>query len=412
MEATDAAEGGRRRSRRWPAVRLREGGGQRGLINHFSYIQSWPDISKFQTKPFPLYDKLSDLYDEHIAEGNFNFTSIEATEVSDDDPEVERDEIAFSFDLNQCEDDLHMCDDPRDATQIDGPRGATQSDGPKDDTQSDVTRAGAPGGSNKKPVEEPKKKKWDDPMVEVMAKYVDIKRKQAMEESALFLESKNAQQFTMSKCIVVLYKMESISHGERSVAYKVIKNVESREIFLNAAAKDEMKPSERMGVRRSSRYVDDTKEFMAFAERTKRRIGKEYYVLCPCKNCISTVSHPISDIEFHLYKRGFMGGYTRWTRHDEEPVMDEGNKLHGDEVPNPDQSHMGVGFNLRDETSSYRHFQGQEAHLAEYKELPTIDAASKKEFYPGCTKKYSKLSVTLALLSMKAESGLSNKAFI
>ncbi|KAI5014788.1 hypothetical protein ZWY2020_056178 [Hordeum vulgare] len=198
------------------------------------------NISKFQTKPFPLYDKLGDLYDKHIVEGNFNFTSIEATQVSDDDPEVERDDIAFSFDLNQCEDDLHMCDDPRDAAQIDGPRGATQSDGPKDDTQSDVTRAGAPGGSNKKPVEEPKNKNWDDPMVEVMAKYVDIKRKQAMEESALFSESKNAQQFTMSKCIVVLYKMESISHGERSVAYKVIKNAESREIFLNAAAEDEV----------------------------------------------------------------------------------------------------------------------------------------------------------------------------
>ncbi|KAI5006076.1 hypothetical protein ZWY2020_033319 [Hordeum vulgare] len=26
------------------------------------------DISKFQTKPFPLYDKLGDLYDGHIAE--------------------------------------------------------------------------------------------------------------------------------------------------------------------------------------------------------------------------------------------------------------------------------------------------------------------------------------------------------
>lgn len=41
--------------------------GDLGLINHFSYIQSWPDISKFQTKPFPLYDKLGDLYD-----GEFN----------------------------------------------------------------------------------------------------------------------------------------------------------------------------------------------------------------------------------------------------------------------------------------------------------------------------------------------------
>ncbi|KAE8773674.1 hypothetical protein D1007_54078 [Hordeum vulgare] len=157
--------------------------------------------------------------DGHIAEGNYNFTSIEATQVIDDDLEVERDETGFSFDLNQCEDDLLMYDDPRDAAQ---------SDDPIDGTQSDVTRAGAPGGSNKKLVKEPKKKKRDDPMVEVMANYVEIKRKQAEEESALFAESKNAQQFTITKCIVVLHKMESISHGERAAAYKVFKNAENR----------------------------------------------------------------------------------------------------------------------------------------------------------------------------------------
>ncbi|KAE8770893.1 hypothetical protein D1007_57268 [Hordeum vulgare] len=179
-------------------------------------VQSWPDISKFQTKPFPLYDKLGDLYDGHIAEGNFNFTSIEATQVTDDDPEVERDEIGFSFDLNQCEDDLHMYDDPRHVAQS------------------------APGGSNKKPVKEPKKKKRDDPMGEVMANYVEIKQKQAEEESALFAGSKNAQQFTITKCIVVLHKMESISHGERAAAYKVFKNAQNREIFLNVAAEDEV----------------------------------------------------------------------------------------------------------------------------------------------------------------------------
>ncbi|KAI5013108.1 hypothetical protein ZWY2020_028062 [Hordeum vulgare] len=203
-------------------------------------IISWPDISKFQTNPFPLYDKLGDLYDGHIAEGNFNFTSIEATQVIDDDPEVERDETGFSFDLNQCEDDLLMYDDARDAAQSDGPSGATQSGDPIDGTQSDVTRARAPGGSNKKPVKEPKKKKQDDPMVEVMANYVEIKRKQAEEESALFAGSKNAQQFTITKCIVVLHKMETISHGERAAAYKVFKNAENREIFLNAAAEDEV----------------------------------------------------------------------------------------------------------------------------------------------------------------------------
>ena len=82
---------------------------------------SWPEIAKFQNKPFPLYDKLGDLYDGHIAEGNFNFTSTEVTEVSDGDLEVEREKTAFSFDLNQYGDDLHMYDDPRDAAPSDGP---------------------------------------------------------------------------------------------------------------------------------------------------------------------------------------------------------------------------------------------------------------------------------------------------
>ncbi|KAE8784015.1 hypothetical protein D1007_42374 [Hordeum vulgare] len=105
-----------------------------------------------------------------------------------------------------------MYDEPRDAAQSDGPTGATQSDGPIDGTQSDVTRAGAPGGSNKKRVKEPKKKKQDDPMVEVLANYVEIKRKQAEEESALFAGSKNVQQFTITKCIAILRKA---SHMEK-----------------------------------------------------------------------------------------------------------------------------------------------------------------------------------------------------
>ncbi|KAE8786071.1 hypothetical protein D1007_40180 [Hordeum vulgare] len=227
----------------WNTPSLRGSGGEGQLPESQleAAAMSWPHISKFHIKTFPLHDKLGDLYDGHVAEGNFNFTSTEVTQVTNDDPEVERDENAFSFDLNQCEDDLHMYDDPRYATQSDGPRGATQSDGPIYGTQSDVTRAGALGGSNKKLVKEPKKKKRDDPMVEVMANYVEIKRKQVEEESALFAGSKDAQQFTITKCIVVLRKMESISHGERAAAHKVFKNAEICEIFLNASAKDEVK---------------------------------------------------------------------------------------------------------------------------------------------------------------------------
>ncbi|XP_037474189.1 uncharacterized protein LOC119350470 [Triticum dicoccoides] len=166
------------------------------------YIQSWPEIAKFQNEPFPLYNKLGDLYDGHIAEGNFNFTSIEVTQVSDGDPEVEREQPAFSFNLNQYDDDVHMYNNPRDAAQSDEPRYATQSDGRRDAIQSDeprdATQTGAPGGSNKKPVKESKKKTRDDPMVEVMAQYVEIKRKQAEEESVLLVGSKNAQEFSLN----------------------------------------------------------------------------------------------------------------------------------------------------------------------------------------------------------------------
>ena len=42
----------------------------------------------------------------------------------------------------------------------------------------------------------------------------------------------------------------------------------------------------------------------------------------------------------HLVSRGFMDGYTRWTRHGEEEVMDEDTQ--GSEMPNLDQCHMDV----------------------------------------------------------------------
>ena len=73
----------------------------------------------------------------------------------------------------------------------------------------------------------------------VMAQYVEIKWKQAEEESALLAGAKNAQEFSISKCIAVLHKMESIRHDERVAAYKVFKSVENHEIFLNSAAEDE-----------------------------------------------------------------------------------------------------------------------------------------------------------------------------
>ena len=192
----------------------------------------------------------------HIAEGGYNFTSVEVAQSKRDGP-------ALSFDLNQYDDDLQMFDDPLDAAQRDDPLDAAQRDDPLDAAQRDdaldatqrddpldaaqrdgareeAQRGAAARGSSKKPVKEPKKsKKREDPMVEVMTQYVEIKRKQAEEESALLVGSKNAQEFTITKCIAVLHKMQSIQRSERAAAYKVFKTAENREIFINSSAEDE-----------------------------------------------------------------------------------------------------------------------------------------------------------------------------
>ena len=56
-------------------------------------------------------------------------------------------------------------------------------------------------------------------------------------------------------------------------------------------------------------------------------------------------------------------------------------------------------------------FKGPKKGMIGYKDLPTIGVDSKKELYPGCKKKYSRLSATLALLRFKVANGLSNKGF-
>ena len=120
----------------------------------------------------------------------------------------------------------------------------------------------------------------------------------------------------------------------------------------------QMERSEWMKDRRSSKFASGMTEFITLAERTKKRVRNDYYIPCPCKDCTNTVSIGIDLVELHLYKRGFMGGYTIWTKHGEEPVMDEGNNLCVGEVPNPDQSRMSDEFNPGAQTSSYRQKTG------------------------------------------------------
>ncbi len=70
-------------------------------------------------------------------------------------------------------------------------------------------------------------------------------------------------------------------------------------------------------------FISVLTEFMNLAESIKRRIGDADYILRPCTDCANTESHEVADVQMHLVSRGFMDGYTRWTRHGEEEVMDQ-----------------------------------------------------------------------------------------
>ena len=55
-------------------------------------------------------------------------------------------------------------------------------------------------------------------------------------------------------------------------------------------------------------------------------------------------------------------------------------------------------------------FKGPKKDMIGFKNLPTIDANSKKELYPGRKKKYSKLSATLALSYLKQQTVYQTRA--
>ena len=75
--------------------------------------------------------------------------------------------------------------------------------------------------------------------------------------------------------------------------------------------------------RRTIDYISGVTEFMNLAESTKRRIVDADYIMCPCTYCANTESREVADVEWHLLSQRFMDGYTRWTTHGEEQVMDE-----------------------------------------------------------------------------------------
>jgi hypothetical protein len=86
----------------------------------------------------------------------------------------------------------------------------------------------------------PKRQKKSSNIKALMARYLDIRSKQAKDEATLLAREKNAiggDDFSIKNCIAVLNTLEATKE-EKVKGYKVFKDLDNRQIFLSACNDD------------------------------------------------------------------------------------------------------------------------------------------------------------------------------
>uniref|UniRef100_A0ACD5VR40 Uncharacterized protein n=1 Tax=Avena sativa TaxID=4498 RepID=A0ACD5VR40_AVESA len=202
-------------------------------------ISFGPKILKFKNKRFPLYNTLGDLYQGHLAEGKFNFTSnskqslkthVTDIESGDDESEeqdlqiLDRSEVEHEQVNNRNIEVEHGQVNQRN-TEVEHEQ-VNQRNIEVEHVQVNQRKVAGPS-TNKcnKPKRSPKKSSADG-LVGVMERFVKMKEKEANHEAL--------QDFSITKCIAELRNLQGFDPTEKARAFVVFKSVENREIFLNS----------------------------------------------------------------------------------------------------------------------------------------------------------------------------------
>ncbi|CAM0952777.1 unnamed protein product [Alopecurus aequalis] len=174
-------------------------------------------IKRFQTKAFPLYDTLAELYH---TEGSYNFTATAEQLLKSDVTDVESgDDEEGEMNQKIDEDEDLQILDQTEVGQVQVNPSATMNAGPS------TTRNAAPSTiKNKKPKKSPKKS-GEDGLVGVMERFVKIKEKEADHEAT--------QDYSIAKCIAALRTLEGFEAANKPKAFTVFKSAANREIFLS-----------------------------------------------------------------------------------------------------------------------------------------------------------------------------------
>ncbi|CAN6317337.1 unnamed protein product [Urochloa humidicola] len=208
-------------------------------------ITSFPKAKKFQTKPFPLFDTLGELYDGHTAQGSLNFTSA-VSKPSEQEQPIEN-EASENGDYNsalRATPQLYLDDDDDDGVmtlQQPSQRGAgTTSNRPfasrseKDFAPPNASRVEKGSALSNARRMEGKKQKQDN-VAGMMQKYLEVRMIQVEGEVADKAKAvAEADDFSIKNCISHLNTIEELSGEERAEAFDVFKDAQNRQIFMTA----------------------------------------------------------------------------------------------------------------------------------------------------------------------------------
>ncbi|XP_023756321.1 uncharacterized protein LOC111904846 [Lactuca sativa] len=159
------------------------------------------------------------------------------------------------------------------------------------------------------------------------------------------------------------------------------------------------------GIKRScDEYLACLSGFLKVAEENRVTKG-ENYIRCLCVDCQNCCMYTDSaKIEEHLIIRGFMRDYTCWSRHGEILVYHNvAPSEYNDDIDDTNDNNY-------DNLSGMLHDCEDNVAEDDYEKFQQLFDESEKPLYTGCIN-FTKLSVVLKLINLKANNGWSDTSF-
>ena len=140
------------------------------------------------------------------------------------------------------------------------------------------------------------------------------------------------------------------------------------------------------------------------------RRAAEQDMYCPCIDCgnLKMFNNP-AQIEAHLIRRGFKKGYTCWTSHGEEQIIQVVNN--NDDIVEEVNDMPDVDCTFAEDRSHDDNLDqmlhGAEGNYSEreFCKFEGLMEDSVRPLFPGCKPEYTRLSTVIELLKLKASNG-------